>query len=110
MAADGVLQVNDSNFDTEVLKSELPVLVDFWAPWCGPCRMISPIIDQIAQESGGKYRVAKVNTDEAQETSVKYNVTSIPALLIFKGGEPAWRHVGVTAKPSIQAALAQVVA
>ena len=87
MASANVLTVTDSNFDTEVLKSDKPVLVDFWAPWCGPCIQLGPVIDQVADATVGKAKVAKVNVDESQQVAVKYRINSIPALLVFKGGE-----------------------
>ncbi len=87
MASSNVLTVNDANFDSEVLKSDVPVLVDFWAPWCGPCIQLGPVIDQVADATAGKAKVAKVNVDESQQLAAKYRINSIPALLIFKGGE-----------------------
>jgi thioredoxin 1 len=87
MANANVLTVNDANFDAEVLKSDKPVLVDFWAPWCGPCIQLGPVIDQVADATVGKAKVAKVNVDESQQLAAKYRINSIPALLIFKGGE-----------------------
>jgi thioredoxin 1 len=87
MANANVLTVTESNFDAEVLKSDKPVLVDFWAPWCGPCVQLSPVIDQVADATVGKAKVAKVNVDEAQQLAAKYGINSIPALLVFKGGE-----------------------
>ena len=87
MANANVVTVTESNFDAEVLKSDKPVLVDFWAPWCGPCVQLSPVIDQVANATVGKAKVAKVNVDEAQQLAAKYGINSIPALLVFKGGE-----------------------
>lgn len=87
MANANVVTVTESNFDAEVLKSDKPVLVDFWAPWCGPCVQLSPVIDQVADATVGKAKVAKVNVDEAQQLAAKYGINSIPALLVFKGGE-----------------------
>ena len=87
MANANVLTVTDANFDAEVLKSDMPVLVDFWAPWCGPCVQLSPVIDQVADATVGKAKVAKVNVDESAQLAAKYRVNSIPALLLFKGGE-----------------------
>src|ERR1700690_1092447 len=81
------LQLSDSSFDNEVLKSDKPVLVDFWAPWCGPCMQLGPVIDQVADATAGKAKVAKGNVDESQQLAVKYRINSIPALLLFKGGE-----------------------
>ncbi len=87
MASANVLTVNDANFDAEVLKSDKPVLVDFWAPWCGPCIQLGPVIDQVADATVGRAKVAKVNVDESTQLAAKYRVNSIPALLVFKGGE-----------------------
>ncbi len=87
MANANVLTVTDANFDSEVLKSDVPVLVDFWAPWCGPCIQLGPVIDQVADATVGKAKVAKVNVDESQQLAAKYRINSIPALLVFKGGE-----------------------
>jgi thioredoxin 1 len=86
MASANVVTVTDSNFETEVLKSDKPVLVDFWAPWCGPCMQLGPVIDQVADATVGKAKVAKVNVDESQQLAAKYRINSIPALLVFKGG------------------------
>jgi thioredoxin 1 len=87
-------QFNDANFDAEVIQSEQPVLVDFWAEWCGPCKMIGPIIDQLATELEGQAKVGKVNVDECRDLAVKYGVRSIPLLLFFKNGEVADQIVG----------------
>ena len=93
--------VTKSSFDTEVLKSEIPVLVDFWATWCGPCRAIAPAVDAIAAEYVGKAKVLKVNVDEEPEIASQYNVQSIPTLLIFKGGAPVDQVVGLVPKDVI---------
>ena len=89
MASPNVLNVTDASFDAEVLKSDKPVLVDFWAPWCGPCIQLGPVIDQIADATVGKAKVAKINIDDSQQIAAKYRINSIPALLVFKGGEVA---------------------
>lgn len=86
--------VTDDTFETEVLKSDVPVVVDFWAEWCGPCKMIGPVIDQVSEEVGDAAKVGKVNVDEARELAVKYGVRSIPLLLFFKGGEVKDQIVG----------------
>ena len=88
------LAVNDANFDSEVLKSPTPVLVDFWAPWCGPCRAVAPTVDALSQEFAGRLKVVKLNTDESGEVAMKYAVTSIPTLMVFKGGEMVERVLG----------------
>lgn len=105
MAGAGVLEFSDSNFEAEVLSSDRPVLVDFWAPWCGPCRMIAPTIDQLANENGDNYRIGKLNIDESPLTPAKYGISGIPTLLIFKGGEVVQRFTGVTDKQTLQRAL-----
>ena len=96
-----VLNVTNKDFETQVLKSDLPVLVDFWAEWCGPCKMIGPIVEEIAQELEGKLKVVKVNVDEAQDLAGSYNVMSIPTLIIFKGGKTTEQIVGAVPKDQI---------
>src|ERR1700681_2699040 len=96
-----VMTVDESNFDHEVTKSSTTVLVDFWAPWCGPCKMIAPVLDEIAKEKGGAVKVAKVNIDENQSLSVKYNVRAIPALLFFKNGQLRDQVIGMTSKKDL---------
>lgn len=99
------LQITESNFEAEVLQSPIPVLVDFWATWCGPCKMISPIVDQIATEMAGSAKVGKVNVDDNAALANRYNIRSIPTLLFFKNGELADTIVGATSKDNIVAHL-----
>lgn len=101
----GALHLDQNNFKSEVLQSTTPVLVDFWAEWCGPCKMLSPIIDQLAGELGGKMKVAKLNVDEAPDLAGQYNVMSIPTLLVFKNGEPVDQIVGAMPKDKLLAKL-----
>ena len=105
MANPNVISVTDSNFDTEVANSSVPVLVDFWAPWCGPCIQLSPVIDEIANERVGKAKVAKVNVDESPALAGKFRINGIPALLFFKGGQPVGQLVGRQPKSEILAKL-----
>ncbi|AIF83350.1 thioredoxin [Candidatus Nitrososphaera evergladensis SR1] len=95
-----VLHVNTKTWDSEVIKSDLPVFVDFWAEWCGPCRMVGPAVEQIAKVMAGKVKVAKLNVDENQEIAMKYGVQSIPSLIIFKGGKEVGRTIGAMPKES----------
>lgn len=96
-----LVHLTEKNFDEEVLKSPVPVLVDFWAQWCGPCRMVGPIVEEIAHELDGKLKVAKLNVDEAQELAIKYNVMSIPTLMFFKKGQAVDQVVGVLPKEQL---------
>ncbi len=89
-----VHQVSDSSFDGDILKSEKPVLVDFWAPWCGPCRSVAPIVEELANQYVGKIKVAKLNVDESSDVAMKYQVTSIPTFILFKNGQVADRVLG----------------
>lgn len=96
-----VTELNNSNFESEVLKADLPVLVDFWAPWCAPCRMLSPVVEEIAAEKAGSLKVCKLNIDDNPELASRYGVMSIPTLIVFKNGEGAATSVGVQPKEKI---------
>jgi thioredoxin 1 len=100
-AASPTVTLDDSNFEKEVTQSDMTVLVDFWAPWCGPCKMIAPLLDEIATEKAGSVKVAKVNVDDNQSLSVKYNVRAIPALLFFKNGQLRDQVVGMTTRKDL---------
>lgn len=102
-----VQEVSDASFEAEVLKSGVPVLVDFWAPWCAPCRMLGPIVEQLATENAGSIKVTKINIDESPNVAAGYGVSAIPTLMIFKNGEVVERFVGVQPKQRLQTALTQ---
>jgi thioredoxin 1 len=106
----GVPEFDDRNFDQEVLQSNQPVLVDFWAPWCGPCRQIAPVIEQLAGENAGAIKVGKLNVDVAPNAAQSYGVSSIPTLMLFKNGEVVERLVGVQPKSRLQEAINAVKA
>jgi thioredoxin 1 len=110
MANPDVLEATDANFETEVLKSQTPVLVDFWAVWCGPCRVIAPSVDALATEYKGRVKVLKMNVDDHVLVPQKYEIRSIPTLLIFKNGQVAGQIVGAVPKAKIEEALKKVVA
>jgi thioredoxin 1 len=101
MASEKVQVFNDLNFDSEVLKSDLPVLVDFTATWCGPCKALAPIVDQLASELDGKVKVGKLDVDESQMIAGKYGVRGVPTVMVFKNGERVAQHVGLTTKQKL---------
>jgi len=102
MASGNIMHITGDNFEREVIRSDLPVLVDFWAEWCGPCLMLAPIIEQIAQEYDGRLKVGKLNVDEHGPLAVRYGIRGIPTLILFKGGKPVSQLIGVTPKSEIK--------
>ena len=105
MASDNVLEFTDANFDSDVVQSDTPVLVDFWAEWCQPCHMITPTIESLAVEYKGKVKVGKVDTDSNRDVSIKYGISAIPTIILFRDGEVIKKFVGLTSKDQFEAAL-----
>jgi len=103
--AGNVLEITDGNFEAEVLAADIPVLVDFWAEWCGPCRMLAPTIEEVAGEYKGKVKVGKVNTDENREVSVKFGISAIPTVIVFKDGQIVKKFVGLVSKKEFKNVL-----
>ena len=110
MASPHVVTISAGNFEQEVVKSTTPVLVDFWAEWCGPCKMIAPLLDELAEEKTGKIKVAKVNVDDNQELATKFGIRAIPTLMLFQGGQVKETIVGMTGKKDLERKLASYIA
>jgi thioredoxin 1 len=105
-----ISEVSDSNFQAEVIESDVPVLVDFWAPWCGPCRMVAPVLEEIASEKGDALKIVKLNVDDNQQTAMTYEVLSIPTLILFKNGAIAKKVIGAYPKRKLEAELEPALA
>ena len=105
MASDQIINVTEDTFDHEVLKSEIPVMVDFWAPWCGPCRMVGPIMEELAADFAGKAKVCKINVDEEQDLAAQFRVMTIPTVCVFKNGEIVDKSIGAKSKEDFSAML-----
>jgi len=103
------IEITDANFDNEVIKSSKPVMLDVWAPWCGPCRMLGPVVEELANEYSGKVKVGKLNTDDNSATASKYNVSAIPTILFFKGGKVMNQVVGVQSKADLKKHLDELI-
>ena len=108
--AGSITEVTDSNFQAEVIESEVPVLVDFWAPWCGPCRMVAPVLEEIASEKGDALKIVKLNVDDNQQTAAQFEVLSIPTLILFKHGQVAAKVIGALPKKRLEAELEPALA
>ena len=107
--AENVMEFNDQNFDSDVLKAGMPVLVDFWAVWCGPCKAIAPIVEEVANDYSGKVRVGKIDVDSNNQVAMRYGIRSIPTLLLFSGGEVVDQVIGNVGKASIESMLSKAI-
>jgi len=104
-----LLQVTDENFDDEIMNSELPAMVDFWAEWCGPCKMVGPVVEELAQEYAGRIKIAKMDVDQNRQTPVRFGIRNIPTLILFKGGAVSQTMVGAQSKSNLEAELKKLL-
>ena len=104
-----LLEVTDETFDSEIVNSDMPAMVDFWAEWCGPCRMVGPVVEELAKEYDGKVKIAKMNVDQNRQTPARFGIRNIPTLILFKGGEVSQTIVGAQPKSSIEGALKKLL-
>ena len=107
--SENTVEITDANFETEVINSDIPVLVDFWAQWCGPCRMLAPTIEELAVDYAGKVKVGKADTDDNHDIAVKFGISAIPTIMVFNKGEVAKKLVGMTSKKDLKAALDELL-
>lgn len=107
--AGNVIELSDASFDEAIHTAQTPVLVDFWAPWCGPCRMLAPLIEQVADEFAGRAKICKLNTDEARDTAVEFGISAIPTVILFKEGKMQKKWVGLTSKKDLSDAITKLL-
>jgi thioredoxin 1 len=107
--ADNVIELTDRDFDDVIHKTEAPVLVDFWAPWCGPCKMMAPIIEEVAKDYAGKAKIGKLNTDDARDSAMEFGISAIPTIILFKGGQVQKKWVGLTSKKELSSAIDELL-
>jgi thioredoxin 1 len=107
--AGNVIELTDADFDDAIHKTDVPVLVDFWAPWCGPCKMMAPIIEEVAKDYTGKAKICKLNTDDARDSAMEFGISAIPTLILFKGGQVQKKWVGLTSKKELASAIDELL-